>query len=69
MTKAQAPYALTTLKYDERNLPLAMTTGGMATNYRYSDGGQRGQQKGKAAEFSFPMEHPRSFPRTFRCVT
>jgi len=41
VTKAQAPYGLTTLTYDERNLPLAITTGGVTTSYRYSDGGQR----------------------------
>jgi len=54
--KAQAPYGLTTLTYDERNLPLAMTTGGVTsttTNYRYSDGGQRYWKKtdGNAGEY------------------
>ena len=39
--KAQAPYGLTTLTYDERNLPLTVATGGVTTSYRYSDGGQR----------------------------
>jgi len=41
MTKAQAPYALTTLTYDERNLLLTVATGGVTTNYRYSASRQR----------------------------
>jgi RHS repeat-associated protein len=38
---ASAPYNLTTVTYDERNLPLAVTRAGVTTSYRYNEAGQR----------------------------
>jgi RHS repeat-associated protein len=38
---APAPYALSAVTYDPRNLPLSLTRGGVTTTYRYDAGGQR----------------------------
>jgi RHS repeat-associated protein len=38
---APAPYAITAVTYDHRNLPLSLTGNGVTSSYRYDDGGQR----------------------------
>jgi RHS repeat-associated protein len=38
---APAPYSLSAVTYDERNLPLAVTRAGVTTSYRYDEAGQR----------------------------
>ena len=38
---APAPYAITAVTYDHRNLPLSLTSNGTTTAYRYDEGGQR----------------------------
>jgi RHS repeat-associated protein len=38
---APAPYAITAVTYDHRNLPLSLTRSGTTTSYRYDDVGQR----------------------------
>jgi RHS repeat-associated protein len=36
-----APYSITAVAYDDRNLPLSLTRAGTTTAYRYDDAGQR----------------------------
>ena len=36
-----APYSLTAVSYNHRNLPLSLTRGGVTTSYRYDHSGQR----------------------------
>lgn len=38
---APAPYSITAMTYDHRNLPTSITKGGVATVYRYDGAGQR----------------------------
>ena len=38
---APAPYSITALAYDDRNLPVSVTRSGTTTAYRYDDAGQR----------------------------
>jgi len=41
ITSAPAPYSITAVTYDPRNLPISITRVDTTTNYRYDDGGQR----------------------------
>ncbi len=59
MTTAPAPYSLTAVNYDHRNVPLSLTRGGVTTSYRYDHSGHRiAKQVGSANTEVYLLDGP-----------